>query len=234
MKNIRHILGKELKSYFIAPIAYIVIAIFLLVTGWFFFSTFFLYNQASLRNFFSLLPIIFSFIIPAVTMRLFSEEMHVGSYEVLMTLPVTFWEVITGKFLAALTFVMIMLLPTLSYTVTIALLGRLDLGPIIGGYIGAIFLGALFSAIGLLASALTRNQIIAFIIGMSICFALTLIDKMLFFLPESLLGVLEYSGADFHFQNIARGILDSRDILYFASASFMALYAGNLVMQGKK
>jgi ABC-2 type transport system permease protein len=234
MKNIRHILGKELKSYFIAPIAYIVIAIFLLITGWFFFSTFFLYNQASLRNFFNLLPIIFSFIIPAVTMRLFSEELYVGSYEILMTLPLTFTEVIVGKFLAAVAFVMIMLLPTLSYTVTIALLGKLDLGPIIGGYIGAIFLGALFSAIGLLASSLTRNQIIAFIIGMSICFALTLIDKMLFFLPESLLGVLEYMGADFHFQNIAKGIIDSRDILYFASSTFVALYANNLVMQGKK
>jgi ABC-2 type transport system permease protein len=234
MKNIRIILGKELKSYFIAPIAYIVIAIFLLITGWFFFSTFFLYNQASLRNFFGLLPIIFSFIIPAVTMRLFSEEISVGSYEILMTLPVTFSEVIVGKFLAAVAFVMIMLLPTLSYTITIALLGKLDLGPIIGGYIGAIFLGALFSAIGLLASSLTRNQIIAFIIGMSICFALTLIDKMLFFLPESLLGILGYIGADFHFQNIAKGILDSRDILYFAGSSFVALYASNLVMQGKK
>jgi ABC-2 type transport system permease protein len=234
MKNIRHILGKELKSYFIAPIAYIVIAIFLLITGWFFFSTFFLYNQASLRNFFGLLPIIFSFIIPAVTMRLFSEELYVGSYEILMTLPLTFTEVIVGKFLAAVTFIMIMLLPTLSYTVTIAMLGKVDLGPIIGGYIGAIFLGALFSAIGLLASSLTRNQIIAFIIGMSICFALTLIDKMLFFLPESLLGVLQNIGADFHFQNIAKGIIDSRDILYFASTSFIALYASNLVMQGKK
>jgi len=234
MKNIRHILGKELKSYFIAPIAYIVIAIFLLITGWFFFSTFFLYNQASLRNFFGLLPLIFSFIIPAVTMRLFSEEIHVGSYEILMTLPVTFSEVIIGKFLAAVAFVGIMLLPTISYTITIALLGKLDLGPIIGGYIGALFLGALFSAIGLLASALTRNQIIAFIIGMSICFALTLIDKMLFFLPESLLGVLEYIGADFHFKNIAKGILDSRDMLYFASASVIALYGANLVMQGKK
>ena len=234
MKNIRHILAKELKSYFIAPIAYIVIAIFLLITGWFFFSTFFLYNQASLRNFFSLLPIIFSFIVPAVTMRLFSEEIYVGSYEILMTLPLTFTEVIVGKFMAAVAFVMIMLLPTLSYTITIALLGKLDIGPIIGGYIGALFLGALFSAIGLLASALTRNQIIAFIIGMGICFALTLIDKMLFFLPESLLGVLEYIGADFHFQNIAKGIIDSRDILYFASSSFVALYASNLVMQGKK
>lgn len=234
MKNIRHILSKELKSYFIAPIAYIVIAIFLLITGWFFFSTFFLYNQASLRNFFSLLPIIFSFIIPAVTMRLFSEEIYIGSYEILMTMPLTFSEVIVGKFLAAVSFVMIMLLPTLSYTVTIALLGKLDLGPIIGGYIGAIFLGALFSAIGLFASALTRNQIIAFIIGMSICFTLTLIDKMLFFLPQSLLGVLEYIGADFHFKNIAKGIIDSRDILYFASSSFIALYACNLVMQEKK
>jgi ABC-2 type transport system permease protein len=234
MKNIRHILGKELKSYFIAPIAYIVIAIFLLITGWFFFSTFFLYNQASLRNFFGLLPLIFSFIIPAVTMRLFSEEIYNGSYEILMTLPLTFTEIIVGKFLAAVAFVMIMLLPTLSYTITIAMLGKLDLGPIIGGYIGAMFLGALFSAIGLLASALTRNQIIAFIIGMGVCFALTLIDKMLFFLPESLLGVLQYIGADFHFQNIAKGIIDSRDILYFVSSSFVALYGANLVMQGKK
>jgi ABC-2 type transport system permease protein len=234
MKKISKILAKELKSYFISPIAYIVIAIFLLITGWFFFSTFFLYNQASLRNFFALLPIIFAFIIPAVTMRLFSEEIHIGSYEILMTLPLTFTEVIVGKFLAAVAFVMIMLLPTLSYTITITLLGKVDLGPIIGGYIGALFLGALFAAIGLLASALTRNQIIAFIIGMSICFALTLIDKMLFFLPESLLGILENIGADFHFQNIAKGILDSRDILYFVSASFVALYAGNLVMQGKK
>ena len=234
MRNIRHILGKELKSYFIAPIAYIVIAIFLLVTGWFFFSTFFLYNQASLRNFFGLLPLIFSFVIPAVTMRLFSEELHVGSYEVLMTMPVTYGEVIIGKFLAAVTFVAIMLLPTLSYAITISLLGSLDLGPIIGGYIGALFLGALFSAIGLLASTLTRNQIIAFIIGTSICFALTLIDKMLFFLPASLLGVLENIGADFHFQNIAKGIIDSRDILYFASSSFVALYGAHLVLQGKK
>ncbi len=234
MKNIRHVLAKELKSYFIAPIAYIVIAIFLLITGWFFFSTFFLYNQASLRNFFGLLPLMFSFIIPAVTMRLFSEELYVGSYEILMTLPLTFMEVIVGKFLAAVTFVMIMLLPTLSYTVTIALLGKLDLGPIIGGYIGALFLGALFSAIGLLASSLTRNQIIAFIMGMSICFALTLIDKMLVFLPESLLGILQNIGADFHFQNIAKGVIDSRDILYFAGLSFLALYANHLVLQGKK
>ena len=233
MKNILHILGKELKSYFIAPIAYIVIAIFLLITGWFFFSTFFLYNQASLRNFFGLLPIIFSFIIPAVTMRLFSEELYVGSFEILMTLPLTFTEVIVGKFLAAVAFVMIMLLPTLSYAVTIALLGKLDMGPIIGGYIGALLLGALFSAIGLLASALTRNQIIAFIIGMAICFALTLIDKMLFFLPESLLGVLQYSGPIFTSRTSPR-VFSIHGISFILPVKFLGFVCRQPGLAGKK
>jgi ABC-2 type transport system permease protein len=95
-------------------------------------------------------------------------------------------------------------------------------------------LGAAFSAIGLFASSLTRNQIIAFIIGMAICFALTLIDKMLFFLPQSLLGVFEYLGADFHFQNISKGIVDSRDVLYFLSVSFVGLYGAYLAMEEKK
>ncbi|MBT8368001.1 MAG: ABC transporter, partial [Deltaproteobacteria bacterium] len=104
---------------------------------------------------------------------------------------------------------------------------------VVGGYIGAILLGAAFCAIGLFASALTRNQIIAFIVGMAICFILTLLDKMLFFLPRSLLGVLAYLGADFHFQNISKGIIDSRDVIYFLSISFIALYAGYLALREK-
>lgn len=234
MKKVLTVFKKELKSYFITPIAYIVIAIFLLITGWFFFSTFFLYNQASMRNFFSLLPITFAFVIPAVTMRLFSEEMNVGSYEILITLPLNFTEIILGKFMASVVFISVMLLPTVFYAITITTMGSLDWGPVLGGYIGAILLGAIFSAVGLFASSLTKNQIIAFIIGMSICLALTLIDKMLFFLPESLLGLLEFMGADFHFENIAKGIIDSRDILYFLTLSFMALYGNHLVLQGKK
>jgi ABC-2 type transport system permease protein len=103
-----------------------------------------------------------------------------------------------------------------------------------GGYIGALLLGAAFSSIGLFVSSLTRNQIIAFITGMAICFSLTLIDKMLFFLPQSLLGFLQYLGADFHFQNISKGILDSRDILYFLSVSFIALYGTHMAMQEKR
>ena len=166
MQQVVHIFSKELKDYFISPIAYIVISVFLLVTGWLFFTTFFLYNQADLRNFFNLLPITFAFVIPAVTMRLFSEEFNVGSYEILLTLPVTFRDIIIGKFLAAVVFIIAILIPTLSYPMFIAFLGQLDWGPVIGGYAGALLLGAAFSAIGLFASALTRNQIIAFIVGL--------------------------------------------------------------------
>ncbi len=234
MRQIVHILNKEFKDYFISPIAYIVISIFLLVTGWFFFTTFFLYNQADLRNFFSLLPIIFSFVIPAITMRLFSEELNVGSYEILLTLPVTFTDIIIGKFLAGVIFISVALIPTLSYPIFITFLGQLDWGPVMGGYIGAVFLGAAFTAVGLFASSLTRNQIIAFIVGMGICFFLTLIDKMLFFFPESMLGIIGYLGADFHFNNIAKGIIDSRDILYFLSIIFLGLYGAHIAMQEKE
>lgn len=233
MKQIVHILNKELKDYFISPIAYIVISIFLLVTGWFFFTTFFLYNQADLRNFFNLLPIIFSFVIPAITMRLFSEELNIGSYEILLTLPVTFTDIVLGKFLAGVVFVSVALIPTLSYPIFIAFLGQLDWGPVLGGYIGAIFLGAALTAVGLFASSLTRNQIVAFIVGMIICFFLTLIDKMLFFFPEVLLDVVGYLGADFHFKNIAKGIIDSRDIVYFLSVIFLGLYGAHLAIQEK-
>jgi len=227
------ICNKELKDYFISPIAYIVISIFVLVTGWFFFTTFFYYNQADLRNFFGLLPITFAFLIPAVTMRLFSEEMNVGSYELLLTLPVTFKDILLGKFLAGVVFVAAALVPTLAYPICIAFMGDLDWGPVAGGYLGALLLGSAFVAVGLFSSSLTRNQIIAFIVGTAICFSLTLIDKMLFFFPSSLLGVIGYLGADFHFQNIAKGIVDSRDILYFLSVVFIGLYGTHLVMQEK-
>ena len=228
-----HILTKEVKDYFITPIAYIVISIFLLITGWFFFTTFFLYNQADLRQFFNLLPIIFAFIIPAITMKLFAEEVNVGSYEVLMTLPVTMNDIIIGKFLAAVVFITACLIPTLAYPVFISFMGQLDWGPVIAGYAGAILLGGAFAAVGLFASSLTRNQIIAFIVGMVICFALTTIDKMLFFFPQILLSVIGYLGADYHFQNISKGIIDSRDVIYFGSVIFIGLYGAHLAMRSR-
>lgn len=230
MDQVIHIFRKEFNAYFISPIAYIVIAIFLLITGWFFFATFFIFNQANLRTFYTLLPLVFAFVIPAITMRLISEEINVGSDEILLTMPVTFQDVILGKFLASVALVVAMLIPTFAYPLTVSLMGQLDWGPVIGGYVGAVFLAAAFSAIGLFASALTRNQIIAFIIALAICFTLTLLDKMLYFLPRSLLSVFAYLGADFHFQNIARGIIDSRDLLYFVSLCFAGLYGAYLAL----
>ena len=235
MQNIKHIFKKEFKSYFFSPIAYIVISVFLLIIGWLFYSTFFLDRQANLTRFFSLLPVAFAFVVPAVTMRLFSEEINIGSYEILLTMPVTFRDIIVGKFLAAVGFIVVMLIPTLFYAVSTAFLGKLDWGPVIGGYMGAILLGATFSSIGILASSVTRNQVVAFILGMAVCLTLTLlVDFMLFFLPSFLVGIFQYLSANYHFQNIAKGVIDLRDILYFVSVSFVVLYGTNLIMQGKK
>lgn len=231
MKQVLRIFKKEFYAYFLSPIAYIVISIFLVVTGWFFFSTFFIYDLASMRNFFAMMPILFSFVAPAVTMRLFSEELNVGSYELLLTMPVSIRQVVLGKFLAGTIFITMMLLPTISYPLTISFLGELDWGPVVGGYIGAFLLAGSFCAVGLFASSLTRNQIIAFIIGLAICFGLTTLSNMLFFLPETLLGFFSYLGADMHFANISKGIIDTRDLLYFVSVIFIGLYATHLSIE---
>ena len=224
---------KEIRGFFFSPIAYIVITTFLLISGWFFFSTFFLYNQAELRNFFSQLPIIFAFIVPAITMRLFSEELNSGSFELLSTLPITSTQIVVGKFLAALTFIALMLLPTIAYAFSVALLGDLDWGPVFGGYCGALLLAGAYVGIGLFASSLTKNQIVAFIVGMAFCFMLTIFDRMLFFVPESILAIFAYLGSTTHFQNISRGIIDTRDLIYFLSIMFLALYATTVVLKEK-
>lgn len=233
MKQIKTIAIKEFKDYFISPVAYIVISLFLIVTGWFFFSTFFIFDRADLRDFFSLLPIIFSFIIPAVTMRLFSEEKNIGSYEILLTMPVSFTDIALGKFFAATLFTTAMLIPTLSYPLFISLIGQVDPGPVIGGYIGSVFLAAAYCSLGIFASSLTRNQIVAFIIGTALCFTLTILDKLLFFMPPAILPVIEFIGASSHFATISKGIIDSRDILYFVSVVFISIFSTYIVMHEK-
>ncbi|MDM8537896.1 ABC transporter [Desulfobacterales bacterium HSG17] len=234
MRQIKTIAIKEFKDYFISPIAYIVISLFLIVTGWFFFSTFFIFGRADLRDFFSLLPIIFSFIIPAITMRLFSEEKNVGSYEIIITMPVSTMDVALGKFFAATLFTTSMLIPTISYPVFISFIGEIDPGPVIGGYIGAIFLAGAYCSLGVFASSLTRNQIIAFIVGCAMCFVLTILDKLLFFMPAKIISVIEFIGANSHFTNISKGIIDSRDVLYFLSVIFIFIFSTYLVMHEKK
>ncbi len=210
------ITGRELGSYFSTPIAYIVIFVFLAFTGFFFFKDFFMIGQAEMRGFFQLLPLVFCFVIPAVTMRLFSEEIHSGTIEILMTLPVSTLQTVVAKVLAGTAFVAVMLAPTLVYFISVLIVGSPDAGPVIGGFLGALLLGAAYSSVGVLASSLSRNQIIAFISSLSACFLLWLLDKITIFIPVKLVFV-EYLGSDFHFRTISRGIIDLRDIVYFVS-----------------
>jgi ABC-2 type transport system permease protein len=234
MRKTLLIFQRELKDYFISPIAYIVITTFLLVIGGLFFSSFFVMDQAELRSFFSRLPFTFALVVPIITMRLFSEEFNVGSYELLLTLPVTYIDIILGKFLAAVVFTAGILLPTLSYPIFISFIGNPDWGVVVGGYIGAIFMCAAYSAIGIFFSSVTRNQIIAAILSMVICTALAFIDQLLYFLPPIILDVVAYISTRYHFQNIAKGVVDTRDLIYFCSLVFLGLYATHLAMQEKR
>lgn len=234
MQRIFPICLKDLKDYFYSPIAYIIISIFILISGWFFFSTFFILNQASLRDFFELLPITMSFIVPAITMRSFSEEFSIGSYEILATFPVKLTDIIFGKFLALCCFMFFMLLPTLFFPISISFIGKLDWGPVICGYIGAFLLGISYASIGLFASSLTKNQINAFIIGSLICILLSLMDKLLLFMPESVVTFFNYLSSNFHFQNFSKGLFDIRDVIYFFSIIFIFLYATNISLSYRK
>ncbi|MBR4321308.1 ABC transporter permease [Treponema sp.] len=229
------IFKREIKAYFTSPIAYIVTGLFLLASGFLFFNTFFLNNRAELRQFFGLLPIVLSFFIPALTMRLIAEEKRSGSYETLLTLPVTELEIVTGKFLASFVAGSAMLLPTLFYAITCFIFGKPDAGPMIGGYLGAFFLIASFSAIGLFASSLTKNQIIAFFIAFAICIIFTLISSFLIFMPSAVVAFFDFFSAYSHFESISRGIIDARDLLYFISltALFFVLTVESLKSTGE-
>jgi ABC-2 type transport system permease protein len=215
--NTLTICRRELGAYFNSPVAYIVVTTFLLVSGYLFFAQVFLMGEASLRDFFGLTPFIFIFFAPAVTMRLLAEEKRTGTFELLITMPVTDWEVVVGKFLGALGLMSVATLLTLAYPATLATMGKLDWGAVAGGYIGLILLGASYIAIGLMASSWTRNQVVAFILAFAITFALYLAGKLIPVLPAWIAPIVDYVSLDAHFTNISKGVLDSRDIVYYLS-----------------
>jgi len=217
MKNILTIFRKELKSYFSSPVAYIVIAVFLIITGWFFTSSLFLAGLVTMRNVFDIIPFIFLFFIPAISMRSFSEEKKTGTIELLLTKPISDSDIVIGKFLAALGLTAIALAFTLIYVISLSFLGKLDYGAIIGSYLGLLLMSGIYISIGIFASSLTENQVVAFIISFLIVFGLFMLNKVLMFLPTSLASILEYISIDYHFGNIARGVLDTRNLLYYIS-----------------
>lgn len=234
MSNTFVIFKKEMRAYFNSPIAYIFLAVFLGLSGWFFFSTFFFYNQASLRGILDLIPVLFIFFIPAISMRLVAEERKTGTLELLLTYPVTETEVIVGKFLAALSLVTLGVVLTGTYVLTAASLGNLDAGVTFSGYVGMILVGAAYMAIGIYASTLTDNQIVAFIIGIVIAFLFYYLDKVIIFVPDSLAGIFESLSIDFHYRNLLRGVFDLRDIVYYLSVIFFGIVLASGTLSKRK
>ncbi len=234
LPNVVPIYRRELQSYFNSPVAYVVIIVFLAIVGWFFTSNLFLVNVASLRVMFDLVPLIFLFFVPAITMRLIAEEKKSGTLELLTTKPVKDVEIVLGKFFAAWTLLAVAMAPTLLYLLTLMLLGNPDLGPVIAGYLGLLLMGGVFVALGVFASSLTENQIVAFLISFVLVLALYLADKVLMYMPESLASTIEFLAIDYHFSNIARGVIDSRNVIYFASLIGFSLLLATASLERRK
>lgn len=233
-RNIGPIYLKEIRSYFNSAVAYVVIVVFLAFLGWFYAANIFLINIASMREMFETARWVLLFIIPAITMRLIAEETKSGTIELLATKPIHDAEVVLGKFLAAWSLIAFALAPTFIYYITIASFGAIDHGPVIGGYLGLVLMAGVYVSVGLFASSVTDNQIVAFIFGIFIIMLLFIMDKVLMFIPEWLTPVFEYLGTDSHYVSIARGVIDTRDIVYFLSMLGILLYLSVLSLGRRK
>ena len=225
---------REIRTYFNSPIAYIVVTVFTIITGYLFFTQLFIEKQAEMRGLFGVMPLLFMFLVPAITMRLLAEEKNAGTLELLITMPVRDWEIVVGKFLAALVMVCTALSLTLVFALTVRTLGPLDKGPTIGGYVGLVLMGGAYAAVGLMASSYTRNQIVAFIISFAICFALYLLGRVSQFAPEALQPILAFLSIDTHFENISRGVIDSRDVIYYLSVMVVCLLLATVSLESRK
>ena len=242
MNPLRVILNRELASYFATPVAYIFIIIFLILAGVFTFyiGKFFERGQADLNAFFDFVPWLYLVLIPAVAMRLWSEERRSGTIELIMTLPVATWQLVLGKFLAAWLFVGLALLLTFPLWITVNYLGSPDNGVILGAYIGAWLMSGGFLAVGSCLSALSKNQIIAFILTLVVCFLLVVSgfpivqDSFSGWAPLWLVDGIANLSFLTHFTAISRGVIDVRDAVYFVAMMTAWLYATALVIDLKK
>ncbi len=241
MRNIVTIADRELAAYFATPVATVFIVIFLALQGTLTFNlgNFFERDQADLNPFFTFIPWVFLLLIPAITMRLWAEERRLGTIELLLTLPITIWQAVVGKFLAAWLFCGIALLLTFPFILTVNYLGSPDNGVIASGYLGAMLIAGSFLAVGAAMSAATRNQVIAFVLAVAICFVFTVASYSLVtdFLSKNTpvlaeiarrLAILE------RFQAFTRGVISARDLVYFASFIGFWLFVNTVLVEQRK
>lgn len=244
MNNIKTIAKRELLAYFASPVAYVVIVIFLLLTGFFTFMLggFFERGEATLTSFFIWHPWLYLFLVPAVGMRLWSEERRSGTMELLLTMPITPWQAIVGKFLASWIFLAIALILTFPIALTVNYLGSPDNGVIFGSYVGSWLLAGSYLAISCMTSAMTRNQVISFIISVVLCFLLILVGfppvtnflyQVLNFKPW-LVEIIAAFSVMTHFDGFQKGILDSRDLIFFLSVMVFSLFTTGVIIRGHR
>tara|TARA_R110000868_G_scaffold131418_2_gene341451 strand:+ start:1194 stop:1919 length:726 start_codon:yes stop_codon:yes gene_type:complete len=226
------ILLREIKSFFGSPIGYLVIALFLILNGlflWVFQGDYNILNTgfADMSPFFTLSPWILIFLIPAVTMRSFSDEKKQGTLELLLTKPLSIWEIVNGKFIGAMLLIFMAIIPTFIYVYVISSLGmpegNIDMGSTIGSYFGLLFLIAAYSAIGIFTSTLSDNQIVAFIVAVFLCFFFYFGFEGLASIAPAVSTIISAIGMQDHFKSMGRGVIDTRDILYFVSITVLFL-----------
>lgn len=238
MNRIRTIALREFRAYFNSPIAYVFLLAFVGAASFTFFNLndFFARNQANLRALFSSIPVLTLLIVPALTMRLWAEEEKQGTIETLLTLPVRDVELVLGKFFASWALLAVGLALTLPLAFSVAALGNLDWGPVIGGYVGALLLGAAYLAIGQFVSALTSNQILAFILALVACLCLWGVGTSAFcsLFSDRTAAILRLIGSGSRFSSIARGVIDVRDLLYYASLTALFLTMGTGALRSKR
>lgn len=242
MKNVAIIFKRELASYFATPVAYVFIVIFLVLSGalTFHLGSFYERGQADLAPFFNFHPWLYLFLVPAISMRLWAEERKSGNIELLLTLPISMLEAVIGKFLAAWLFTGIALFLTFPLWITVNYLGAPDNGVIFAAYIGSLLMAGGFLAIGACISATTKNQVIAFIISVVICFAFLLsgfsivLDFFRGWAPQYVVDAISSLSFLTHFSSISKGVIDLRDIVYFASLIGFWLYANAVIIEMKK
>jgi ABC-2 type transport system permease protein len=242
MRNVATIFKRELMSYFATPVAYVFIVIFLALMGAlaFYVGGFFTSNQATLVSFFFYHPWLYLLLIPAISMRLWAEERKTGTVELLMTLPVSTTEAVLGKFLAAWAFAGIALALTFPMWITVNVLGDPDNGVILASYIGSLIMAGAFLAIGSCISAMTKNQVIAFIVAATVCFIFTMsgLELVLNFFrlwaPDLLIDTVASMSFLTHFRAIAKGVIDFRDVIFFGSLIAFFLFANVVAVDAKK
>lgn len=238
------ILLKEISGFFTSWVAYMIMAAFMLVTGLFLWvfpdSSILDYGYAGLDSFFNIAPYLFIFLIPAITMRSLAEEKKDGTFELLATRPLSDWDILFGKFLACLVIVMLTLLPTLIYYISVYQLGitkgNIDTGAVIGSYIGLVLLGSAFTSIGLFTSSLGNNQIIAFTVALFLCFfSFSGFDSISSIISlQGMASFLTGIGINQHYQSVSRGVLDTRDLIYFLSFTALFLLLSKTILGARK